>query len=59
MRVPLSTAMAAAVLCAGRAARAGDEPAKGVRFVDLPFERALETAREAKKPVFVYFTLDG
>ena len=40
-------------------ANAGDEPEAGVRFSDVPFERALETAREAKKPVFVYFTLDG
>ena len=41
---------------------AGDPPAtaEGVRFeTGKTFDQALAAAKEAKKPVFVYFTLDG
>jgi hypothetical protein len=61
MRTSARAAIAAAAAVAGLsgAALAGDEPGGGVRFSDAPFERALAAAKEAKKPVFVYFTLDG
>jgi hypothetical protein len=38
-----------------------DAPAKtGIAFAEgLTFEQALAAAAEEKKPVFVYFTLDG
>jgi hypothetical protein len=57
----IRTAAAALLVAIAAGTAGGGEPEApaGVRFVDVPFERALAEAAEAKKPVFVYFTLDG
>ena len=59
MRTPVVASVLALAL-AGGTTRAGEpDGGAGVRFQEVPFERALAEAAEGKKPVFVYFTLDG